>query len=152
MNNTTSARINVRDGNGKVVSWFDPHKAVCWTSGTSTLSAGDAVWLTAMGSWVHEQWQCSGTGSKYVDTRMHTPFEPFQAYEWLIHNGFTDEAAAYFRTDMPHRRGGRPSEGRPIGFRLPEPEIEQLDILAADRHIDRAALLREIVGDYLARC
>lgn len=160
-------RINITEmtddyGNPRrrVVGWFNPESAEKFTEKRHAFddanlagvhlrdqNRGQVLYHTAGGRWVLMQW------SRWQgESDVWTFVSDEQAREWLIANEEDDETIERLFGERvePERGPGRPEIGPPTPIRLPEEMIGRLDEIASQRGTSRAAVIRDIIGEYLA--
>lgn len=155
-------RINITEqdeytGRVKVVGWFDDDTGEAFGEDTRwdgsnhiSVNTGsqwdhECLYHTAGGRWVihaWSQWQGSLDSYRFVDDD--------DARDWLLLNEHDDDVQRLFGTLEPERGPGRPEIGPPTPVRLPEEMIGRLDEIASQRGTSRAAVIRDIIGEYLA--
>lgn len=142
------ARIKVTGAGGRVVGWFDSGKAQRWTDrdhdgrGSGGLGRGTALWLTAGGRWVREEWtDWQGEASRYEFVTPET------AKTWLLAHDEDTAAEQHFGPLGEERAIGRPGvdagePGTPILVRVTAAQLRRLDQQAAAAGVSRAEIVR----------
>lgn len=145
------ARIKVTGDDGQIAGWFDGGKAQRrWTDrdhdghGAGGPGRGTALWLTAGGRWVREEWtDRQGEASRYEFVA------PEVARAWLLAHGEDAAVEQHFgplgeeRVDVGGRPGVDAGEpGIPILVRVTAAQLRRLDQQAAAAGVSRAEIVR----------
>jgi hypothetical protein len=152
-------RINVRDGNNKLLGWFVLESATEYRErielfygdqgvsiNTGDTDSGQTLYRTKRGQWVLNHWG-EGTPDR------HEFIDEDAAKQWLILN---DEDAAVqehfgpLEEESGPNLGGRPEIGpRVPPFAVPKPLLDRVDTYAEDEGISRAEAMRRLLGKAL---
>jgi len=151
-------RINVYnygddDGEDCLAGWFNANTATRWTdadhngNGSGGVGRGQAVYRTAGGKWVLENWTAWQN-----EAHTHYFITPAAAQTWLLRNHEDAAVAQYFGllAEEEDRRPGRPEIGGIVQVRLGDELFNRLDHLARERDSSRAETIREILRVALA--
>jgi hypothetical protein len=145
------SRINVYGPDNTLAGWFDPVKAARWTdadhngNGSGGTGRGQAIYRTAGGRWVMEQWTLWQGESSYREFT-----DPGTAREWLLRNGYDEDAAKHFGDIEEERGPGRPRIGGEVLLRLGDDLLTGVDAYAGGRALSRAEAVRSLLSRALS--
>lgn len=130
--------------------WFDLSRAERWSdqdhngNGSGGPGRGVAVYRTAQGRWVMEEW----TNWQGEEDLCYF-IEADKAREWLLANNFDEAVEEHFGEIEEERGPGRPAIGDQVQVRMSDDLKERLDEWAGERNISRAEAVRRILSEAL---
>ena len=139
------------EGTRSLEGWFDSAKADGWTdrdyngNGSDGIGRGQAVYRTAQGRWVLENWsiwQGEANRCEFI--------EPEQAREWLLRNDEDAAVAKYFGEVEEERGPGRPKIGGKALINIGDDLLTEVDAYASEHGQSRAQVARIALGEFLA--
>ena len=139
------------EGTRTLEGWFDSSKADRWTdadyngNGSGGTGRGQAIWRTAQGRWVMQNWSAwQGEEGRFEFTT------PEAAREWLLSNDNDDAVAEHFGEIEEERGPGRPKVGEQVCFTVPPEDLALVDAIVESDSSTRSAVLRRAVAAFVA--
>jgi hypothetical protein len=137
-----------------LLGWFESTKADRWSdrdyngNGSGGTGRGQAVWHTAQGKWVLENWTAWQN-----ESNTYAYITADEAREWLLRNDEDEAVKANFGevAEEEDRRPGRPAVGDAINFRPGDERLVKIDAYAQARNLSRAEAMRRLLDDALER-
>ena len=107
---------------------------------TKDSGRGEGIYRTAQGRWVLRSWS-----NWQGEDDTHAYITETDARDWLIFNGYDEDADKHFGPIEDERGPGRPEIGAPVQVRLGD-LLPMVDAWAAERGVKRAEAVRQLVS------